>query len=44
MSGSVYVTNGGSRLDDVNCQTGVALHTGFPGQFSGRNFSEGKVM
>ena len=30
--------------DDVNCRTGVALPTGFPGQVSGRNFSEGKVM
>ena len=32
------------RWDDVNCRTGVALPTGFPGQVSGRNFSEGKVM
>ena len=32
------------RWDDVNCRTGVALPMGFPGQISGRNFSEGKVM
>ena len=33
-----------TAVDDVNCRTGVALPTGFPGQVSGRNFSEGKVM
>ena len=32
------------RWDDANCRTGVALPTGFQGQVSGRNFSEGKVM
>ena len=32
------------RWDDVNCRTGAALPTVFPGQVSGQNFSEGKVM
>ena len=30
--------------DDVNYRIGVALPTGIPGQVSGRNYSEGKVM
>ena len=32
------------RWDNDNCQTGVALPMCFPGQDSGRVFSEGKVM
>ena len=30
--------------DKVNCQTGVALPMCFPGQVSGRDFTEGEVM
>ena len=42
MSGSAHITNGGSLKSVVkfNCQTGVALPMGFPGQVSGRK--EGK--
>ena len=37
-----HVTFGGSGwTDKVNCQTGVALPMCFPGQVSGRDFSEG---
>ena len=32
------------RWDKVNCQTGVAFPMCFPGQVSGRDFSEGEVM
>ena len=32
------------RWDNVNCRSGVALPTGYPGEVLGRNFSEGKVM
>ena len=31
------------RWNDVNCRTGVTLPTSFPGQVSGRNFSEGEI-
>ena len=42
VSGSAHITNGGSLKSVVkfNCQTGVALPMGFPGQVSGRK--EGK--
>ena len=44
MSASAQVTIGGSGGMMSTARLEFALTTDFPGQVSGRNFSEGKVM